>query len=134
MNKYGQAAIMAVNLIKSNSTATPLEAWNKATTEIMGEGTWAQKKGCPKGAFIGLSEAGLVCGIPHGNYAERTNSQKNKGYAIKAVQLLSVNPALANDKKALWEAVMNSVAMSHNYQMDVVLALWGNGLIERTVK
>jgi hypothetical protein len=123
MNKYGQAAIKAQNLIESRFAATPLEAWNIATTEIMGE-CWAQKKPCPKNAFLGLCEAGLVRGVPKGNYAERSNSHKNKGYAIKAVELLKMNPALANDKKALWAYVMDGVTMSHNYQMDVVVALW----------
>jgi hypothetical protein len=126
MNKYGQAAIKAVKLIENNQATSPLVAWINASTEIFGKGSEAQKKGCPRGAFIGLCEAGLVRGIPHGIYAERSNSQKNKGYAIRSVELLRVNPALADDKMALWKAVMNGEVKQHNSQMDVVVALWEN--------
>jgi hypothetical protein len=79
---------------------------NNDTLEIMGEG-WAQKKPFPKNAFIGLCEAGLVRSIPQGNYAARSGEQKNKEYAIKAVELIKGKPALANDNKPLWEAVMD---------------------------
>lgn len=129
MNKYGQAAIKAVILIDSHHAASPSKAWDIATTELMGEGTWAQKKGCPKGAFIGLCEAGLVRGVQQGVYAERSGTQKNKDYAIHAVDLLKGNPALVHDKMALWDVVMDGKVMSHNYQMDVVLALWEGDLI-----
>jgi hypothetical protein len=78
MNKYAHAALNAVKLIETNQASTPLVAWNIATTETCGEGTWAQKKGCPKNAYLGLCEAGLVMGIPQGSYTERSNSQKNK--------------------------------------------------------
>ncbi|CAN7457911.1 DUF6979 family protein [Paenibacillus sp. LjRoot56] len=129
MNKYGQAALIATKLIETKQASTPLDAWNIATTEIFGEVSWGQKKGCPKNAFLGLCEAGLVKGIPKGSYTHRSNSQKNKGYAIKAVELLRVNQALAEDMKVLWEAVMDGKVMSHNYQMNVVLALWGKGML-----
>lgn len=130
MNKYGQAALIATKLIEDKQASTPMDAWNIATTETCGEGTWGQKKGCPKNAFLGLCEEGLVKGIPKGIYTQRSNSQKNKGYVIKAVELLKVNQALAEDMKALWEAVMDGKVMSHNYQMDVVIAMWENGLID----
>ena len=45
----------------------------------------AQKKGCPRGAFLGLCEDGLVKGIPAGNY---TVSKDNKAYAVRAAELL----------------------------------------------
>jgi hypothetical protein len=45
----------------------------------------AQKKGCPRGAFLGLCEEGLVKGIPAGNY---TTSKDNKAYAVRAAELL----------------------------------------------
>jgi hypothetical protein len=129
MNKYAQAAITAVKLVESNHVTYPLDAWNIATVALFGKGTPAQKKVCPKGAFIGLCEAGLISGIPHGSFTERSNSQKNKGYAIRSVELLKVNPALVDDKKALWEAVMNGEEKQHNSQMDVAVALWENKLV-----
>jgi hypothetical protein len=127
MNKYGQATLNAIKLIENKQAFTPTDAWSIATIEIFGKGTEAQKKGCPKGAFIGLCEAGLVRGIPQGKYAVRSSSQKNKGYAIRSVELLKVNPALVDNKNALWKAVMNGEVKQHNSQMDVVVALWEKG-------
>ncbi|NQX66661.1 hypothetical protein HQN90_11035 [Paenibacillus alba] len=129
MNKYGQAAIKAIKLIETNQASTALEAWNITTKELFGIGTSSQKKGCPKNAFLGLCETGLVSCIPQGNYTVRSDSSKNKGYAIRAVQLLKENPILTENKNALWELVIDGEAKKHNSQMDVVLALWKDGRI-----
>lgn len=129
MNRYGDVAVRVVELILNESKSEPLIAWNSTASEMFGKGTWAQKKGCPKNAFLGLCEAGLVKGIMKGNYAERSGLQKNKNYAIQAVLVLRVRPELAEDKLGLWRAVMNGEQMSHNSQMDVVIALWINDLI-----
>lgn len=52
MNKYGQAAIKAVELIDSKRTNTPQTAWEIATIEIFGAGTSGQSKGCPRSTFL----------------------------------------------------------------------------------
>lgn len=57
-----------------------------------------KKKGCPRNAFLGLYEEGLVKGIPSGNY---TRSKKNKEYAIKAVKILKGAPELSSNSKTL---------------------------------
>ncbi|ANY68766.1 hypothetical protein BBD42_21570 [Paenibacillus sp. BIHB 4019] len=129
MNRYGVVAVNAVHSMLSGEEVHPLIAWKKAAAEAFGEGTWAQRKGCPKNAFLGLCEEGLVQGIKPGSYAERSTSQKNKNYAVKAVQILRDKPELVDDKLGLWREVMNGVEKSHNYQMDVVLSLWNNNLI-----
>ncbi|MEK4453437.1 DUF6979 family protein [Paenibacillus sp. FSL L8-0506] len=128
MNKYGVVATKAVYLIMNEEQTEPLTAWNTAASDVFGEGTWAQRKGCPKNAFLGLCEEGLVRGIPKGNYTYRSESL-NKAYALEAVELLKVSPLLANDRNGLWKEVMKGVKKSHNSQMDVVLALWNNNLI-----
>ncbi|WP_248548621.1 DUF6979 family protein [Paenibacillus odorifer] len=128
MNKYGLSAINAVQIYNKSGTNSPLDAWNQSTIELFGENTHNQKKGCPKNAFLGLCEEGLVRGVPKGNYTYRSDSL-NKAYAVEAVELLRGNPLLANDKNGLWKKVMRGVKKQHNSQMDVVLALWGNGLI-----
>ncbi|MDY8025805.1 MULTISPECIES: DUF6979 family protein [Paenibacillus] len=130
-NKYGQCAIQAIKNLEFNPTLTPLDAWEMATTEALGEGTWGQKKGCPKVAFIGLCEAGLVKGIPKGTYSVRSHTQKNKEYALKAIELLIENPTLVLNKMMLWKSVVNGSNTTHNSQMDVVMALWKNDLILR---
>lgn len=62
MNKYGQAALKAVQLVVSQCATTPGEAWEIATIEIFGAGTSSQAKGCPKNTFLALCETGKVKG------------------------------------------------------------------------
>jgi hypothetical protein len=78
-----------------------------------------------------LCEAGLVQGIPTGIYIEKSGSQKNKGYAVQAIEVLQGRPELSEDKLGLWRAVMCGKEISHNSQMDVVLALWKNRWINK---
>lgn len=125
-NGYGQAALDAINLVKGKTTNSPIEAWEKATISIFGLGTSSQRKGCPKDAFLGLCQEGLVKGILPDNY---TTSVKNKFYAVKAIGIIKAKPELANDPKSLWKTVAKQPKV-HNSQMDVVIALWSTGLIE----
>jgi hypothetical protein len=126
MNKYGEAAARAVKLFTSGEANSPEVAWNKATIYYFGENTSSQLKGCPKGAFLGLCEDGLIKGIPKGTYC---NSIKNKGYAIRAVSILKGNPNHHLDSKALWSITLGGIEKKHNSQMDVVLSLWEHRLI-----
>jgi hypothetical protein len=85
----------------------------------------ARKKGGPRGAFLGLCEEGLVKGIPPGQY---TMSKHDKAYAVRAAALL-VEGTQNWSISALWQAVTDDPGKTHNSQMDVVMALWKNGLI-----
>lgn len=85
----------------------------------------ARKKSCPRGAFLGLCEEGLVQGIPAGAYKA---SREDKAYAVRAVTLLTEGTD-QRSVSALWRAVTNGVEKTHNSQMNVVLALWNNDLI-----
>lgn len=127
MNKYGQAAIMAVKLITDKKMIDPIIAWDESTTKIFGRGTSSQSKGCPRGAFLGLCEEGLVVGIPPGDY---TKSKHNKLYSVEAVKILKFNDDYDISPSQLWKKVIQNGNKAHNSQMDVVLALWANGLIE----
>ena len=126
MRKYGEAAILATRLVTQGRAATPQEAWQAATAELFPNSPACQEKGCPKGAFLGLCQVGLVRGIRPGDY---TKSKENSGYAIKAVKLLENNPSLLNDEKSLWAQVVNGADKAPNSQMEVVLSLWTEGLI-----
>ncbi|WP_163855571.1 DUF6979 family protein [Paenibacillus elgii] len=128
MGKYGQAALTAVNFLHSSISNSPLDAWEKATKEIFGDGSWGQIKGCPRSTFLGLCEEGLIKGVISGEY---TKSKKNKGYGIKAIELISKNPSLLKSTDILWELVLDGKNISHNSQMDVVTSLWLNNLIEK---
>lgn len=125
VGKYGQAADEAVELIEKKLESNPINAWEVATINIYGAGSSSQAKGCPRDAFLGLCEEGLVKGVPDALYCR---SKKNKAYAIKAVELLKKEPKYAYDMNNLWDKVTGG-AKIHNSQMDVVIQLWENGKI-----
>ncbi|WP_442952601.1 DUF6979 family protein [Paenibacillus sp. Root52] len=108
---------------------SPIEAWGVATAEVFGEGTWGAKKGSPKNAFLGLCEEGYIKGVSKGIYNSRKDS-KNKRYAISAVSIVKKQPDLLNDKKELWNQVTEGNGISHNYQLNVLEALWKRDYIQ----
>lgn len=127
INEYGDVAVRAVERIRSGTIVSPGAAWDDAAREIFPGRLFRQKKGCPRGAFLGLCDEGLVLGVPAGSY---TRSIDNKAYALRAVELLRTLPELAlAGRRALWNRV-EAKARSHNSQMDVVLALHKNGLLK----
>jgi hypothetical protein len=130
MGKYGQASLDAVRKLKvrNGQAQNPPVAWDKATSSFP---STSQDKSCPKTAFLGLCEAGMVKRVAPGTY---TRSRKNKKYAVKAAYMLKASPSLVNlGEKGLWQKVMRSlgepVNKVQNQQMDVVLSLFQNGLI-----
>jgi hypothetical protein len=129
MGVYGDIARRAWNLA-AQCEMRPADAWKAAVGEQYPDPTKrknALKHTCPKGAFLGLCQLGILQGIRSGQY---TNSTKSSGYANKAVELLRANPALASDKARLERGVFG--VRSPNDEVDVVLALWASGLIART--
>ena len=123
-NRYGEAALIAARL-GSPPSISPMERWENAMLKLYPTSPIARKKGCPRGAYLGLCEEGLVKGIPAGRY---TTSRDNKAYAVRAVALLTEGTQLRSTS-ALWRAVTNGAEKAHNSQMDIVLALWNNDLI-----
>jgi hypothetical protein len=127
---YGAVAVAAVKL--AHGGLDPVGAWPEAALAIFPHSASQRDKDCPKGAFLGLCQEGLVAGVQAGKY---TRSIDNKGYAIRAVELLASDPRLAEPgPKVLWDRVIGGVTKSHNGQMDVVLALWRNGLLAAQAK
>lgn len=128
MCQYGKAAIIAVGLVKDNGE-TPQGAWKKAIRECTDSDS-SQDEKCPRYAFLGLCEEGMIVGIDSGEYGA---GKKNKAYATKAVELLRRKPFLSVNEKELWKRVMRDLGekttKSYNSQMHVVTALWNNKLI-----
>ncbi|WP_080848248.1 DUF6979 family protein [Cytobacillus gottheilii] len=122
MSKYGLAAVKAVEFINESVVDSPKAAWDRATSELFGHGSWGQKKGCPKNAFLGLCEEGFIEAIPQGNYNFKKTS-KNKEYANRAVNIIRENKSMIDDRRNLWKEVTNDNKKSHNGQLDVVIAL-----------
>ena len=123
-NRYGEAAILAARMENYGKVLTPAMRWQEATAKLYPTSPSAQRKGGPRFAFLSLCEAGLVKGIAAGQYAP---SNKAKAYALRAVGLLKAGTHTSVN--ALWREVTDGEEVSHNSQMDVVLALWKNDLI-----
>jgi hypothetical protein len=128
MLNFGDAAVVAARTLGRSPGMDPGVAWARATLSTFPNSESMQTKGCPKGAFLGLCEEGLVEGVPPGSY---TRSQSNKQYAINAVARLRQSPTATIDRAALWRVSSDDPGKAHNGQMDVVLALWKAGLIRR---
>ncbi|MGI4756370.1 MAG: DUF6979 family protein [Janthinobacterium lividum] len=122
-NKYGAAALLAAGHGFA-ANADPEARWKSAMDRFYPTSETSRKKSSPRGAFLGLCEEGLVKDIPAGRY---NASKDNKAYAVDAAALLKQGlqrPTVTD----LWRAVA-SPEQVHKSQMDVVLALWKNGLI-----
>jgi hypothetical protein len=119
MAKYGDCAVHAA--MDASKCGDPVYAWKRAAASAFTESPSARVKGCPKSAFLGLCEEGLVVGVIPGKY---TRSVENKSYALKAVALLRQNGELADDPARLWQEVIGNSHKVENSQMEVVIALW----------
>jgi hypothetical protein len=129
MAKYGKVAVEATVSLQGDPSRPPRDAWQAAARKVFPTQTSSQEKGCPRSAYLGLCEDGLVVGVQRGDYGAGTD---NKAYAVQAVQLLTQNPDLEEvGASSLWRRVMNGRDKKANSQMDVVLSLWAHGLITR---
>lgn len=127
MGKYGEAAVLAVRNCLEKDGVDPDRSWQWAAKKIFPSSENLQNKGCPKGAFLGLCSEGMVLGIPPGDYSR---SEKNKRYAIDAVNVLRENRFLASQPELLWKKIVGNTK-SENHQMDVVTSLWNAGLLAK---
>lgn len=127
MNSYRETAVIAANLISAGEVSDPTKAWNQATMQLFPSSQELRKKGCPKAAFLGLCNRGLIAGVGAESSAKIT---KNGQYAIDAIQVLRENRFIASQPDLLWRKVAGS-AKTHNHQMDVVIGLWEADLITR---
>jgi hypothetical protein len=128
MAAYGNVALRSVELLKRRACESPEDAWRIAASEVFAHSQSAQAKACPRGTFLGLCSSGAVEGVLAGNY---TRSAKNKLYGLRALEILRRSPALANDEIALWAKVTDGETKVPNCQMEVVAALWKNGLLSK---
>ena len=130
MTKYGKVAVRAHALAVSG--ADPREAWRAAALQEFPTSESSRKKGCPRGAFLGLCEAGLLTGIPATGVNHDAAGGKNAVYAVTAVELLREDPSLRNSP-LWWPAVLAALdadaSKVHNGQLDVARALIECGAI-----
>ena len=127
-NNYGEIAIRAIQIYKKENFLR--NSWDLATNEFFPDSISSQDKSCPRSAFLGLCEEGLVRGVKSGIYLKNKKPSLNKKYAIVAVKIFSKNTSLS--KKELWIEVRKELFLgekSHNSQMDIVLALGNENYI-----
>jgi hypothetical protein len=122
-NKFGEAALIAARL-EVPAQVTASQRWDTAVRQLYPDKPYMQKKSAPKSAFLGLCEAGVVKGVA---VAEPGAENRNKEHAVKAVELLRAGTH--KTIPALWTAVAEGDEAPHAAQLDVVMALWKNGLI-----
>ena len=125
MPGYRDAAVLAVELVSSGNCVDAVAAWSQATSKLFPSSASLRDKGCPKGAFLGLCNEGVVVGVEPGDFAKPS---KNGEYAIDAVKVLRKNKFLASQPDLLWKKVAGNTK-TQNHQMDVVIGLWEAGLI-----
>lgn len=122
---FGNTALRARELLIEGEASTPRDAWNMAGGELFHRTTYFSK-GCPRAAFIGLCEEGLIKGIPAGDYSA---GEKNKKHTLKALQLLKEKANWKLNKTQWWNAATKDNPISHNHQLDVLLSLYENGFL-----
>ena len=126
MGKFGEVAVEATRRLNSAEVSDPREAWHSAAQSLLSYSTSMMRKHCPRNAYLGLCEVGLVKGAPRGPWI---TSEDNKLYAVRAVQALRTDPTWLNRPMHLWRVVSRSQTKAPNNQIDVVFELWRNGLI-----
>ena len=128
MGKWGEVILRTLKIIKVKKDIPIIEAWKKSALEIFGQASKSRKRGCPRAAFLGLCEEGLIKGFPPGNY---TNAIKNKEYALKAVELLKKEHHGINSAETLSIVLKDHLNLKKrlNAQMDVIYTLWENGYL-----
>ena len=111
MNKYGETALQAMKLM-ADGECSPLQAWERAASEVFAGLLPSANKGCPREAFLGLHDLRITL-------------------AVKA--LFANHTLAAAGPLQLWKTVLAAHGAdpdkAHNSQMDVVLALWDRGFI-----
>ncbi len=109
----------------ASAKITPADSWERSMVKLYPTSPVARQMASPRGAFLGPCEAGLVKGIPAGDY---TGSKDQKSYAVRAATLL-IEAARPWSRSQLWQAVTDNDGTKDSSQMDIVLALWKNDLI-----
>lgn len=121
---YGKAAVSATR-VSASKKLSPKEAWDLAIAKESSSIS-VQIKSCPRNAYLGLCEAGVVVGINPGKYGAPRDS-KNGRYALKAYRILQSNPTVLPAN--LWGQATDLAVLKENHQMDVVLSLWRQSLL-----
>lgn len=125
LTQYAQVALLAADAAAAGTH--PDTAWQQAAARIIVSPS-SRKKSCPRLAFLGLANAGVIKEVPLGYYG---HAGKNADYALQALAVLREGAVLS--PLDLWVEATRSAAapLAYNQQCHVVLALWQSGRLTR---
>jgi len=126
MGKFGNVAVAATRRLSSGTDIDPRDAWRSAAQLLLGYSPSMMRKNCPRSAYLGLCEVGLVTSAPRGRWI---SSDDNKLYALRAVRALRCDATWLERPMLLWRKVSQSPSKTPNNQIDVVFELWKERLI-----
>lgn len=125
MGNYGKAAVQTV--LNYDNKVDLREQWTNAISKETTSKS-SINKGCPKSAFLGLCELGLVKSIPPNDYKAGAD---NKRHAKELLALAIENPNItATECFRLYQKSNNDLPKNHNGQADVVISLLEANLIK----
>lgn len=125
MGDYRETARTARDYVLSKGM-DPVSAWKEAATKTIGSPAMA-KRAPPRATFVALCEAGLVKGVPPGEYADKLGD--HKAYAVRMVELLRDDPFAVDEPDWLFTDATGGKKLQDEGQTDVVLGLWLHKLI-----
>jgi len=123
MGQYGVTAVEATKMCNGNLSLSPCDAWVTAISAVSKSLT-SIGKSCPKCAYFGLCEAGVVSNIKAGVYNKKEDNI-NKSYVLGGYELIKKGFVKRGDplnRDILRKEVMGD--MADNQQMDVLVSLW----------
>ena len=123
--EYRDVARMARDYVISRGMS-PKQAWDEAAKKAFPNNRSRASNGYPRSTFLALCSAGLVKGVPAGEYVDRAGEVRT--YAPKIVELLAANPDYADEPGDLFSTATKGRA-PENGQLDVVFGLWDHGLL-----
>jgi hypothetical protein len=117
---YGDVAIQAVGLLKSNSSFEPESAWNKSLTHLK-----KPRKGCPKNIFILLCSNGLIKGISKSNHDNRI--RENRDNLLTILRKLDFENTDFRYYSTVWRDL--GINKGHQGEIDILYALYQEDLL-----
>ena len=125
MGNYGRAAVQTV--LNYDDEVDLREQWTSAISKETTSKS-SINKGCPRAAFLGLCELGVVKDIPSKDYKA---GEDNERHALELLALAKENPNItAAECFRLYQNSNHSLPKNHNGQADVVISLLEAGLIK----
>ena len=122
---YGRAAITAAQTLEKGTSSNPESAWKRAIAQET-KSSESRRKGCPRGAFLELCNAGVIRGC-EGRPSILRGS--NAEYAVRMLEAIRADESVLGDKEKLWRLAVGKGKKKENGQLDVVDSLWREGLI-----